>query len=132
MHRSFTALAIIAIPLACHAQGGIISTVAGSTTGGFGFSGDGGPATSALLKSPGGVVVDNAGNVYIADTNNQRIRKVDSAGMITTVAGTGTLGFSGDDGPATSAMLNTPGRVAVDAAGNLYLSVNGHVRKVNK
>ncbi len=86
-----------------------------------GFSGDNGPATSAELNVPAGVAVDSAGNLYIADYGNNRIRKV-SNGVITTVAGNGTAGFSGDNGPATSAELNMPGGVAVDSAGNLYIA----------
>jgi len=109
---------------------GVIATVAGIGT--FGFSGDNGPATSAQLDYPGGVAVDSAGNCYIADTGNHRIRKV-SGGVITTVAGNGTLGFSGDNGPATSAQLGYPGGVAVDSAGDLYIadSYNFRVRKVS-
>src|SRR5947208_5500734 len=80
---------------------GIISTVAGN--GMEGFSGDGGPATSAQINQSPGVAVDNAGNIYIADTGNNRIRKVNPAGIISTVAGTGNAGYSGDGGPATSA-----------------------------
>ncbi len=98
---------------------GVITTVAGNGT--QGFSGDNGPATSAQLYIPGGVAVDSAGNLYIADTYNNRIRKV-SNGVITTVAGNGTVGFGGDNGPATSAQLNTPVAVAVDSAGNLYIA----------
>jgi trimeric autotransporter adhesin len=72
-----------------------------------GYSGDNGPATSAQLSSPRGVAVDSAGNLYVADTANSRIRKI-SNGMITSVAGNGTQGFSGDNGPATSARLFEP------------------------
>ena len=109
---------------------GTISTVAG--TGRGGFSGDGGPATSAQIFAPEGVAVDTAGNIYIADTDNHRIRKVTPAGTITTVAGNGTKGFSGDGGPATGASLNDPTRVTVDAQGNLYIAdeQNNRVRKV--
>ena len=86
---------------------GIITTVAG--TGTAGFSGDGGPATSAELYDPSGVAVDSAGNVYIADSDNEVVRKVTaSTQVITTIAGTGTYGYSGDNGPATSAELGTP------------------------
>ena len=110
--------------------GGIISTVAG--TGTAGFSGDGGQATSAQLKIPIAVAVDGQGNVYIADIGNQRIRKVTTDGIISTLAGTGTAGFSGDGGQATSAQLNGPEGVAVDAQGNVYISdaSNFRVRKV--
>jgi sugar lactone lactonase YvrE len=100
---------------------GVITTVAGNGT--FNYSGDGGPATSATLNNPTGVAVDAAGNLYIADLNNHRIRKV-SNGVITTVAGNGVGGFSGDNGPATSAELTYPEGVAVDFAGNLYIADN--------
>ncbi len=111
--------------------GGIISTVAGN--GERGFSGDGGPATSTSLNRPLGVTVDAADNLYIADTDNHRIRKVSPGGIITTVAGTGEAGFSGDEGPATSALLNLPQSVTVDAAGNLYIAdtQNNRIRKVS-
>ena len=105
---------------------GIITTVAGN--GVRGFSGDGRPAGSASLSYPGGVAVDGAGNLYIADSGNQRIRKVDTAGIITTVAGNGTAGFTGDFGPATSARFNNPSGVAVDGAGNLYIADSGNQR----
>ena len=109
---------------------GIIVTIAGN--GQMGFSGDGGPATEASLGSPFGVAVDSAGNVYIADNYNNRIRKVSPAGIISTVAGNGTAGFSGDGGPATSASVNYPWGVGVDTAGNLYIADTGNqrVRKV--
>jgi CSLREA domain-containing protein len=110
---------------------GIITTVAGS--GVQGFSGDVGLAISARLSNPEGVAVDAAGNLFIADTENDRIRRVDAAtGVITAVAGTGTRGFSGDGGPATSANLSNPRGVAVDGAGNLFIAdtLSHHVRKV--
>ena len=95
---------------------GIISTIAG--TGTESYSGDNGAATSATLSYPFGVGLDTAGNVYIADTLNHRIRKVTiSTGIITTFAGTGTASYSGDNGPATSATLNNAYGVAVDSAG---------------
>jgi sugar lactone lactonase YvrE len=111
---------------------GVITTVAGSETVGFiGHRGDGGPATAATLNQPSGVALDSAANLYIADTVNQRIRKV-SNGVITTVAGNGALGFSGDNGPATSATLDYPEGIAVDSAGNLYIAddLNNRIRKV--
>jgi uncharacterized protein (TIGR03437 family) len=99
---------------------GIITTVAG--TGAQGFSGDGGPATSAQLYRPSGVAVDHAGNLYIADMLNRRIRKVDTSGIITTLAGTGEFGSSGDGAQAVNATLETPVDVTVDAAGNVYVA----------
>ncbi|HEY1527899.1 MAG TPA: NHL repeat-containing protein [Candidatus Angelobacter sp.] len=109
---------------------GIISTVAGNGT--TGFSGDGGPATSALLSSPNGIAADNAGNLFIADTGNDRIRKVTNVGIISTIAGTGVPGFSGDGGAAISAELKAPFGIAADNAGNLYIGDFGNqrVRKV--
>ena len=107
---------------------GIITTVAGN--GDWGFSGDGGPATAASLGYPSGVAVDAAGDIYVADVENNRIRKVSPAGIITTVAGNGFDGFSGDGGPATAASLGVPDGVAVDAAGNIYVTVGDRVRKV--
>jgi hypothetical protein len=106
---------------------GGLTTVAG--TGVQGFGGDGGAAGSAVLDSPGGVAVDGAGNLYIADTHNQRIRRV-AAGtdVILTVAGVGMAGFAGDGGAATAAMLSLPTAVAVDAAGDVFVSDTGNHR----
>jgi sugar lactone lactonase YvrE len=112
------------------AQTGVISTVAGSSTGGY--SGDGGPATSAALLEPYGVAIDSGGNLYVADTFNHVIRKVNAAtSLISTVAGNGhgsgtygAGGYSGDGGPASGAELNTPYGVAVDGAGNLSIADN--------
>jgi sugar lactone lactonase YvrE len=109
---------------------GIITTVAGN--GGYGYSGDGGSATSASFYGPIDLAVDPAGNLYIADTNNYAIRKVSPAGIITTVAGNGTSGYSGDGGPATSAQLASAVGMALDSAGNLYFGDNERIRKVNK
>ncbi|WP_308296979.1 MULTISPECIES: hypothetical protein [unclassified Streptomyces] len=102
-------------------------------TGTPGYSGDNGPATGAQLNRPCGVETDGIGNLYITDIDNHRVRKVNPAGLITTVVGTGTAGFSGDNGPATSAQLNHPTEVDVDGAGNLYICdrSNHRVRKVS-
>jgi len=105
----------------------LITTVAG---GGTVDPGDGGPATAARLNEPWGLAVDASGNLYIADSGNFRIRKVTSQGVITTVAGTGTRGFSGDGGPATAAMLSAPYGLAVDGFANLYVADGSRVRRI--
>src|SRR5438309_1663220 len=110
---------------------GQLTTVAGNGT--EGFSGDGGPATSAALSGPHGLFVDGFGNIFIADTYNDRIRKVVAAtGNIETVAGNGTFGFSGDGGPAISAALSGPEGVFLDSSGNLFIADTGNsrIRKV--
>jgi uncharacterized protein (TIGR03437 family) len=107
-------------------SGKIITTLAG--TGNAGFTGEGGPAASARLNSPGGLAVDSTGNVYVADTLNDRVRRIAPDGTITTVAGAGLRGFSGDNGPATRAALNTPRGLAVDKAGNLLIADWGNHR----
>ena len=113
------------------ATNGIITTVAGDGT--WGYSGDGGPATNAELSSISHVAVDAAGNLYIADSANHLIRKMDTNGIITTVAGDGAQGYSGDGGPATNASLYFPEGLAVDANGNLFIADNGNggIRKVD-
>ncbi len=134
MKKCLTPGAIVfgAVALVCSGQG-VITTVAG--TGGSNSAGDGGVATSASFH-PDGVTVDSAGNIYIADQNNNRIRKVDPSGIITTVAGNGNTQFTGDGGPATSSTVYIAGMhngLAVDAAGNLYIADDGHhrIRKVD-
>ena len=109
---------------------GIITTVAGN--GMPGCSGDGGPATNAVLNNPTAVAVDGAGHVFIADSGNNRIREIDTNGTITTVAGIGTHGYSGDGGPPAEAELNGPAAVAVDAGGNVFMadSGNGRIREI--
>ena len=110
---------------------GNITTVAG--TGSSGDSGDGGLATLAQLDEPRRIFVDSSDNLYIADTRNHRIRKVDASGIITTVAGTGSSGFSGDGGLATLAQLDEPHGVFVDSSGNIYIAdrKNHRIRKVD-
>ncbi|MXZ34831.1 MAG: hypothetical protein F4Z21_06160 [Acidobacteria bacterium] len=95
--------------------------------------GEGGPAIAAILNLAGDVAVDAAANLYIADTSNHRIRRVDPSGIITTIAGTGEQGFSGDNGPDAAAQLHFPGSVAVDAIGNLYVpdGWNNRIRRVD-
>ena len=107
-----------------------ISTVAGNGTAGY--LSDNVAATGTRINSPRDVVVDSAGNLFIADTSNNRIRKVDTGGTITTFAGTGTASFSGDGGAATSATIRQPQGVALDSSGNLYIadSTNHRIRKV--
>ena len=105
---------------------GIISTLAGN--GNAGYFGDGGPATEAWLAAPSGVAVDASGNLYIADGGNNRIRKVNANGIITTVAGNGDTTYAGDGGPATNASLIEPASVAFDVSGNLYIGDTGNNR----
>jgi hypothetical protein len=111
---------------------GVITTVAGN--GEHGYSGDGGPATKARLSDPYGLVFDARGNLYVAEPDEGVTRRIDKNGVISTVAGTGKLGFSGDRGPATKAKLNSPFGLALDAAGNLYIADNGNgrIRKVDR
>jgi uncharacterized protein (TIGR03437 family) len=104
------------------ATSGIITTVAGLGNGNYGYSGDNGPATKAALFAPTGVAVDAAGNMYIADSQNERIRYVNTSGIITTIAGTGTAGFSGDGTLAIAATFGNPVAVALDASGAVYVA----------
>ena len=115
---------------------GIITTVAGSGPTGAsasgGYAGDGGPATAAVLNAPYGIAIDRPGNLYITDRDNNVIRKVDVDGIITTFAGNGHAGYSGDGGPATAGQLQRPVGIAVDAAGNVYVADqnNNRVRRI--
>lgn len=109
---------------------GIITTIAGNGT--YGFSGDGGQAISSQLAYPVKTAVDNAGNVYFADGQNHRVRKISTAGIITTLAGNGSPGYSGDGGQAVNAQISFPGGVVVDNSGNLFVSdYNDVIRKID-
>ena len=108
---------------------GIVTTIVGNGT--VGFSGDSGLATMASLHTPGGLAIDNNNNLYFVDIYNNRIRKVDNAGIISTYAGTGVAGYSGDNGPAIAAQIQAPRQIAVDANGNLYLGASGRLRKID-
>jgi len=110
---------------------GIISTFAG--TGSSGYTGDGGEATTATIGGPYFLVFDDAGNLYFSDVSDNVVRKINTSGIITTVAGTGTAGYSGDGGPATAADLNAPMGIALDAAGSIYIGdwSNNRIRKIN-
>ncbi len=103
----------------------VVTTVAGST---FGYSGDGGPAIAAEMSGPWGIAFDYANNLYIADFENERVRKVNTSGIISTIAGTGSIGFTGDGGPATAARLSGPTDVRVGPDGSVYIAeYNNHI-----
>ena len=110
---------------------GLLTSVAGS--GNYGFSGDGGPATAASFRNPFGVAVDGVGNVYIADEENNRIRKINTSGIITTIAGNGLASYTGDGMQATATALKNPTGVAIDNTGNIYIADRGNsrIRKIN-
>ncbi|PWT99085.1 MAG: hypothetical protein C5B51_27925, partial [Terriglobia bacterium] len=110
--------------------GGTLTRVAGQSKV-TGYSGDGGPAVNAQLSVPGGIALDSAGNLYIADTFNNAVRKVTPSGTITTVAGNGTYGDSGDGGPGVNAQLSNPQAIAADANGNLYIADAAVIRKIS-
>lgn len=124
---TLTVLVLALVP----ADAPTIATVAG--TGTAGYAGDGGPARLAELRHPFDCAVDAAGNLFFSDTNNHCVRRVDAAGRITTVAGSGKKGYSGDGGPATSASFNEPYGIALDGAGNLFVAdrLNACIRKVD-
>ena len=109
---------------------GIITSIAGNGIAGYG--GDGGPATDASLNYPTGLVLDTIGNIYIADRDNQRIRMINTSGVMTTFAGNGTGGYSGDGGIATAAEIYRPDGIAIDSSGNIYIadSYTNRVRKI--
>lgn len=110
---------------------GVITTIAGN--GVQGMSGDGGPATNAKLFAPSGLRLDDTGNIFISDGGNNRIRKIDTNGIITSIIGNGVAGFGGDGGPAISAKLEKPGGIALDKHGNIYIADtrNNRIRKVS-
>jgi uncharacterized protein (TIGR03437 family) len=126
----------VTAPGSITAPAGVISTFAGVAPAlgavTHGYSGDGGPATAAELSQPSGVAVDSSGNVYIADYGNSTVRKVDTSGKISTIAGTGVWGYSGDGGPANKAMLGEPTAIAIDPANNIFIydSSNSDIREI--
>ena len=124
-------LVLMAVASISNGFGQTITTIAG--TGTLGYSGDGGPATAAQIHSGGNIAIDNAGNVYFPDLSNHRVRKVSTAGVISTIAGNGTAGFSGDGSSGPTAQLSSPSGVAADNLGNIYIAdfANNRIRKVN-
>jgi len=108
-----------------------VQSIAGTSFTGFG--GEGGPALAALLNSPRGIAIDRGGNIYVADTSNHRVRRINPGGLITTVAGTGTAGFSGDGGPGNQARLSSPDDVAISPDGDIYIAdaSNYRIRKIS-
>src|SRR5262249_47609927 len=128
-HRALCFAVFLVAAVTVSAQ--TITTFAGNGTAGF--SGDNGPATQAMINRVVGLAADGAGNVYLAEENNNRVRRVDKNGVITTFAGTGVAGFSGDTLSATGAQLNAPLGVCADPGGNVYVNDNGNkrVRKIS-
>ena len=128
--KKLYALGLLLMPFLAPAQN-IVNTIAG--TGIAGYTGDGVQATTSEVSNPCDVVVDASGNIIFSDYNNNRIRKINTSGIITTIAGTGTYGFAGDGGPATAAQFKNPYGLALDDSGNLYIAdcFNERVRKIN-
>ncbi|PQJ09483.1 hypothetical protein CJD36_019785 [Flavipsychrobacter stenotrophus] len=131
MKKIILASMLCLISLLTYAQAGYITTIAG--TGTAGYTGNGVPATTATIDVTTGMAIDGTGNIFISDLNNHVVRKINTSGIITTIAGNGTQGFSGDMGPATDAQLDKPRGLACDATGNLYISdyKNRRIRKVS-
>lgn len=129
-YASLIGLAFAATPAAYSSTAEVITTFAGSHVAGY--SGDGGQAINAEMNNPGDVILDKQGNLYLTDTNNNVVRKISPSGIISTLVGTGKAGYSGDNGPAFSAELNSPTYLTFDANGNLYIADTGNnvVRKV--
>jgi len=131
MIKKATILTFICLLILQTSQAQIINTIAG--IGSLGYSGDGGPALSAELNAPSTTALDDLGNVYIVDKENSCVRKVNTAGVITTVAGTGVAGYNGDNIPAIFAQLNTPWGIAIDHTGNIFIAdrINYRLRKID-
>src|SRR3979490_3236979 len=129
---------LFALSVSMHAQG-ILTVTPGRTanttagTGAIAYPGDTGPASAATLANPSAVAYDAIGNLYLADANNHVVREISTLGVITTIAGTGIEGYSGDNAAATAAQLDTPTGVAVDTSANIYIadSHNHRVRKIS-
>lgn len=124
---------MLALSGACYGQLQVISTIAGNSSVAPGYSGDGGAASASLLNHPASVATDAAGNIYVADFANHVVRKISTSGIITTFAGNGTAGYTGDGAAATAAMLSGPTGLATDVAGNLYIAdaVGNVIRRVS-
>ena len=124
-------LFILALAFYLHTNAQIITTVAGNGTAGY--SGDGGQASAAEFNEPSDVIFDASGNLYVADWNGNRVRKVTTSGIITTIAGTGVGSYNGDGGQATAAEIYRPEKIILDGSGNIYIldTYNNRVRKIN-
>lgn len=129
----FCGFIMLALSGACYGQLQVISTIAGNSSVAPGYSGDGGAASASLLNHPASVATDAAGNIYVADFANHVVRKISTSGIITTFAGNGTAGYTGDGAAATAAMLSGPTGLATDVAGNLYIAdaVGNVIRRVS-